>query len=336
MKKIFPTTLLLSLSMLTCDLSCAEPSAPNLIENGDFETPIAELANGFGMAPGEGRGNGTALRFERTDASSYSFQVVSVIAPPGADVYRYGGWVKFDPTAGGKDARAGFVIQFEGTESKFLGGGDALAQKGEGSAGHWTYVSGVASVPAGTEKIVLIAYMPKGMTGKVWFDDMFCEEFHGPDQKVSKAGEPPVAMFGFDRGVNNWELPTGYSLMPDGVQGACLQYERTDPDFYNYHIVDKAVPTAKAYRFGAMVKIDPAAGDEATKAGIVFQFEGDGGAYLGGAEAYAQRDKGGWTEVSGVADVPEGTKHFIVIPLMPKGFTGKVCFDHVFYQEIKK
>jgi len=143
---------------------------PKLMNPG-FETGTDSwtLPGGYRHDPRGGRSGTGALRVARTEAGQYTLSSQTISLQPGMR-YRFGVWVKTENVQG-EDSGGTICIEFHDRKG-WMGGAYIDGIKGTRD---WTWIEGSGSVPENAVKCTITPYLRKGMTGKVWFDDVKIE-----------------------------------------------------------------------------------------------------------------------------------------------------------------
>lgn len=141
------------------------------VTNAGFERGTAgwRVPSGFRIDSSGGR-NGTAgLAFERTDPARYELATQPLALPPGV-ACRFRAWVRTENVKG--DESGGTVCLEFSDHGRHLGGNYPHGLRGTRD---WTAIEGTATRPPEADRCTLSLYLRKGMTGRVWFDDVAIE-----------------------------------------------------------------------------------------------------------------------------------------------------------------
>ena len=157
--------------------ACAGAVEPGvqLVRNGGFEDVKDGATVGWNAVgrkyvyvDGAGRSGTRALAFENDDPKFYSFPGQRIELKAGK-TYKYEVWVRTENLKG-DESGASICIEWSGPDGKWLGGSYTSGVKGTKD---WTRVEGVTQpIPPNARNFRVSPYVRKGMTGKVWFDDI--------------------------------------------------------------------------------------------------------------------------------------------------------------------
>ncbi len=151
-------------------------SAENLVKNAGFEvaTPKggAELWSApqepYSFVAGEGQNGTRALRFDVKKESPYAFPSQVVALEPGR-AYVAEAWVRAEALEG-NEAGGAIAVEWRKPDGGWLGGNYSVGIKG--SSGGFRKITLAVNVPTNAGSCTISAYVPRGMTGKAWFDDL--------------------------------------------------------------------------------------------------------------------------------------------------------------------
>lgn len=166
---------------------------PPVVTNANFEQGAAgwRLPKGFRVEPGAGRNGTGGLVFERTDASRYELASQRLDLRPGV-LYRFRAWVRTENVRGDESGGT-LCVEFSGG-GRYIGGAFPHGLRGTRD---WTAVEGTVVRPPEADQCTLSLYLRRGMTGRVWFDDVALEPeaprwlpylLHPPMETLDAAG----------------------------------------------------------------------------------------------------------------------------------------------------
>ena len=165
------------LALAVAVAACAGAAEPGvqLVRNGGFEDVKDGQTVGWNAVgrkyvyvDGAGRSGTRALAFENDDPKFYSFPGQRIELKTGK-TYKYEVWVRTENLKG-DESGASICIEWSGPDGKWLGGSYTSGVKGTKD---WTRVEGVTQpIPPNARNFRVSPYVRKGMTGKVWFDDI--------------------------------------------------------------------------------------------------------------------------------------------------------------------
>ena len=165
----------LALAVAVAACACAAEPGVQLVRNGGFEDVKGGQTVGWNAVgrkyvyvDGAGRSGTRALAFENDDPKFYSFPGQRIELKAGK-TYKYEVWVRTENLKG-DESGASICIEWSGPDGKWLGGSYTSGVKGTKD---WTRVEGVTQpIPPNARNFRVSPYVRKGMTGKVWFDDI--------------------------------------------------------------------------------------------------------------------------------------------------------------------
>ena len=165
----------LALAVAVAACACAAGPGVQLVRNGGFEDVKDGKTVGWNAvgrkyvyADGAGRSGTRALAFENDDPRFYNFPGQRIELKAGK-TYKYEVWVRTENLKG-DESGASICIEWSGPDGKWLGGSYTSGVKGTKD---WTRVEGVTQpIPPNARNFRVSPYVRKGMTGKVWFDDI--------------------------------------------------------------------------------------------------------------------------------------------------------------------
>lgn len=168
------------------------------------------------VVPNAGVNGSPALCYERTDPAKYTLVSRSLPLKAGG-AYRFGGVFRNEGVRGGG---ASIIVELYDAQGKWLRNVECPTSADKECG--WTPMEyNIAVAPAEKDcSFVIHLLMPRGATGKVWFDHVFVEEL-GPQWKFQQV-YPTHNLIDADGGVlrffsrlkGNFRLPEGVKLSP--------------------------------------------------------------------------------------------------------------------------
>ena len=146
--------------------------------------PLMDTLEGWKIPPkwtavqGAGRDGSTAFVWENDDPNFYQFVSKKVPLKPGRK-YEYGVYVKYENLGGG--GQFGPAVGFESStkDGKYLGCQNATGLRG--TTKNWQLVTGTGVVATNAaETSSFLMFVPRQLTGKVWFADPWIREVQEP------------------------------------------------------------------------------------------------------------------------------------------------------------
>ncbi len=133
------------------------------------------LPAGYSIVPGAGRNGSPAVVYRRTDPKQYSLLTQSPELKEG-QVYRFSGWIKTEHLNGDlhHSGGGGTLCMMYSRGKEYLGGS---YPEGFTDDGDWRYLEQDIMVPHGSDRYQFAAYLRKGVTGQVSFDDLSVKEY---------------------------------------------------------------------------------------------------------------------------------------------------------------
>ncbi len=289
--------------------------------------------------PTGGRNGSGALRLNRTSASARGAAVLW-LGNRGlnfAASYRFAAWVRSEGVQG--SGKGGYIDAEYNSATAWLGWDDSTEGGGTGTQG-WKRIEGIAQPPPGTTGMQFDLFLPDGMTGTVWFDDLELEQLTGdprlPQYPMISATTAPavsVANADFASGSTGWNFstsPNGFSVVagqgPDG--SAALRHVSSNANAWHYAYQYLTLQPGYTYTISADVRMTGIAGSgEGAKLGI--DYSGGALGYLGGDSNAVATTNDGWTRLSlQTAPRPGATSCMLYLGLAA-GQTGTVLFDRL-------
>lgn len=155
--------------------AAAFADAPTRLVNGSFEDEpdgVAwRLPRCWSIVSGVGRNGSKAVVWDNEDPDLYVYPSQSLVVHPGSR-FRFQGWVKVERGEFAR-LRPGIDIDWSDADGKWMGDGRAsMVVDNDPNAQGWKRLEGRFTFPKGAVTARFLFYIPKGMTGRVLFDDM--------------------------------------------------------------------------------------------------------------------------------------------------------------------
>ena len=196
-------------------------SAGFVLADGEFPSGANGWRNIDGravrVAANAGVNGSPALCYERTDPNNYTLVSRSLPLKAGS-TYRFGGTVRIEAIKGGY---AGIVVELYDADGRWLRNVECPTSADKVCG--WTPMEYTVTVAPQEKQCTFVIHlmMPRGATGKVWFDHVFVEEL-GPRWKLHPVypthnlidAEGGVLRF-FSHCTGSFQLPEGVTPSPE-------------------------------------------------------------------------------------------------------------------------
>lgn len=172
------------------------------------------LGRGYRIDPSGGMNGGAALFYERTDSNAYALSNSKPFKIKAGKKYEFGAWVKVESLESGNHPFTCVALELY-KDGKYLAGEYPATRQSK----EWTYAGGTFNADTDCEGMLTL-YMQKGITGKLWFDDVQVQ-CCGSDSWIIHKIHPLISRLYSDRGECIFKI----RKFGDKVQGISVYAE---------------------------------------------------------------------------------------------------------------